>query len=301
MAESGSETRSGIGARLRAGRERMGLTLLQVAEKLHVDAKVIESLEAERFDALGAPVFVKGHLRHYSELIGEQTAKLVELYAGATKSVMPDLTKLPKAAPQSSPSRLAVPALVVLIAFVLLGVVFWVIKALPGASEGAQPRKSSAAIEIPAEPEPIEPEVLTPEVAPPPPPTASSTAGAAAVPVVASSAAAQSEARASAPAPAPAAAKAMEVTLRFASDSWVEVYDAKGERLFYDIGAAESSRTISGTPPFRVTFGNAPGVSVDVNGKPVAVPANAVRGDEAQFTINRAGRIVRARPQTDGG
>ena len=64
MSDTGSDTRSGIGARLRAGRERMGLTLLQVAEKLHVDAKVIESLEAERFDALGAPVFVKGHLRH---------------------------------------------------------------------------------------------------------------------------------------------------------------------------------------------------------------------------------------------
>ena len=72
MVESGSETRSGIGVRLRAGREKMGLTLLQVAEKLHVDAKVVESLESERFDALGAPVFVRGHLRHYAELIGDR-------------------------------------------------------------------------------------------------------------------------------------------------------------------------------------------------------------------------------------
>ena len=89
----------------------------------------------------------------------------------------------------------------------------------------------------------------------------------------------------------------MEVTLKFAADSWVEVYDANGERLFYDIGSAESQRTISGTPPFRVTFGNAPGVSLDVNGKPAAVPANAVTDDQAQFVINRSGRIVRARQQ----
>ncbi len=93
----------------------------------------------------------------------------------------------------------------------------------------------------------------------------------------------------------------MEVTLRFAADSWVEVYDANGEKLFYDVGAADSSRTVSGTPPFRVTVANAPGVSLDVNGKPASVPPNAVKGDEAQFVINRSGRIVRARTQADGG
>jgi cytoskeleton protein RodZ len=87
----------------------------------------------------------------------------------------------------------------------------------------------------------------------------------------------------------------MEVTMRFAADSWVEVYDANGERLFYDIGPADSQRIVSGTPPFRVTFGNAPGVTFDVNGKPAAVPANAVTGDTAHFVINRSGRIVRAR------
>jgi hypothetical protein len=93
----------------------------------------------------------------------------------------------------------------------------------------------------------------------------------------------------------------MELTLRFAADSWVEVYDANGEKLFYDVGAAASSRTVSGTPPFRVHVANAPGVSLDVNGKPATVPANALKGEEAQFVINRSGRIVRARTQADGG
>jgi hypothetical protein len=48
-------------------------------------------------------------------------------------------------------------------------------------------------------------------------------------------------------------------------------------------------------------LGNAPGVTLDVNGKPAAVPASAVRDDSAQFLINRSGRIVRTRSQTDGG
>jgi cytoskeletal protein RodZ len=99
MSETGSEPRSGIGARLRAGRERMGLTLLQAAEKMHVDPKVVESLESERFDALGAVVFVRGHLRRYAELIGESASPMLDLLPGGANPAMPDLTRLPKAAP----------------------------------------------------------------------------------------------------------------------------------------------------------------------------------------------------------
>src|SRR3954470_20698582 len=105
MAETGSDIRSGIGTRLRAGREKMGLTQLQVAEKLHVDSKVIDNLEIERFDALGAPVFVRGHLKHYAELIGEPASELLDLYAAATKPALPDLTKLPKASSDAKPGR----------------------------------------------------------------------------------------------------------------------------------------------------------------------------------------------------
>jgi cytoskeleton protein RodZ len=312
MSESGSDTRSGIGARLRAGRERMGLTQLQAAEKLHVDAKVVESLETENFEALGATVFVRGHLRRYAELIGEQAAQLLEMQGGANKPVLPDLTRLPKAAPPTSTSRMAVPALLVLIGFVLIGVVWWILQSLRSSSD--KPSESSVAHEVPLEPELG---TLTSEVDPGTgepvtgdssgaatraagtpgstapragTPAASNTSNAANAPGAAAPGAAT-------PATPPTRSRAMEVTLKFAADSWVEIYDAKGERLFYDIGSAESQRTISGTPPFRVTFGNAPGVSLDVNGKPAAVPANAVTDDQAQFVINRSGRIVRARPQ----
>ncbi len=343
MAETGSDTRSGIGARLRAGRDKTGLTLLQVAEKLHVDARVVESLESERFDALGAPVFVRGHLKHYAELIGEQPAQLLELYTAATKPAMPDLTRLPKVAPEGRPSRLAVPALVVLIGFVLLGVVWWLVQSISGSSDT---RPKSA-----AQPMTIEPEAAAnsqpPDVAAiaadgnsngtappargrsngaaapagsssskaaPPAGTRASEPAARAVapgavaaqgtPLAQSSAAPGANAAAAATGaatPAPIRGKPMEVTLKFAADSWVEVYDANGEKLFYDIGSADSSRTISGTPPFRVTFGNAPGVTFEVNGKPATVPASAMKDDAAQFVINHSGRIVRARPQADGG
>jgi cytoskeleton protein RodZ len=317
MSESGSETRSGIGARLRAGRERMGLTLLQAAEKLHVDPKVIECLETERFEALGATVFVKGHLKRYAELIGEQ-AQLIEIYNAATKPALPDLTRVPKAAPETKPGRLAVPSLVVLIGFVLIGVVWWVIKSMPDASD---PEAAAAANDERNESEvQVVPETLPPVAYPEQvtsttpmqgtagvgstgastgtPGARTSAPGAAAVGVAADAAAPA----ASTTTPPPAGtSRRMEVKLRFAADSWVEIYDSKGERLFADVGTADSEHTVSGTPPLRVTFGNAPGVSLDVNGKPATVPANLVSNDSAQFTINRSGRIVRARPQADGG
>lgn len=297
MSETGSETRSGIGARLRAGRERMGLTQLQAAEKLHVDAKVIESLEAERFDALGAAVFVRGHLRHFAELVGEQPAQLVEIYAASTQPAAPDLTRLPKAAPATHPSRLAVPALLVLIAFVLIGVVWWILQSVGGAGGAGS---ATAAREVSVEPVTEPPPPVAESVSPQPPAAATPTATAAAPASATASASATSGTAEATPAAAPVRGKPVEVTLHFAADSWVEIYDANGERLFYDIGSADSQRTISGTPPLRVTFGNAPGVTLDVNGKAATVPANVVRDDTAHFVINRSGRIVRARPRPEG-
>ncbi len=304
----GSDIRSGIGARLRSGRERAGLTLLQVAEKLHVDAKVIESLEAERFDALGAPVFVKGHLRHYSELIGEQTGELLDMYSAATKPVLPDLTQLPKVGPASNPRRLVVPALVVLIGIAVVGSVWWVLQNLePGKIVVKTPTAPREVAEtLPADA--VAPDTVLAEGGEPPaaptPAAAVAPMGAAALPAshVVPSSNAPAAPLAQAPAPADAArVQTVDVTLRFASDSWVEVYDANGKRLFYDIGSASSSRKVSGTAPLRVVLGNAPGVTLDVNGKPAAVPAEVVRDETAQFLINRSGRIVRTRSPTDGG
>ena len=59
-----------IGERLRAGRERSGLSIPAAAEKLHLDPKVIEALEADRFAEVGASVYVRGHLKRYADFVG---------------------------------------------------------------------------------------------------------------------------------------------------------------------------------------------------------------------------------------
>jgi len=125
--EVGGEQRCGTGARLRGARERKGLTVLEAAEKLHLDARTLEALEAEDFAALGADVYVRGHLRRYAEFIGESPAELQELYASSTQVAPPDLTRIARSDPGSGAARLVLPALLGLVGFGLLVLLWWVL------------------------------------------------------------------------------------------------------------------------------------------------------------------------------
>jgi hypothetical protein len=79
------------------------------------------------------------------------------------------------------------------------------------------------------------------------------------------------------------------------------VYDASGARLFYDVGAANSVQTLVGTPPLRVVLGNASGVAVEFNGQNKAIVKLSQPDGSVQFSINRSGQVVRAKPVADGG
>jgi cytoskeleton protein RodZ len=89
--------------------------------------------------------------------------------------------------------------------------------------------------------------------------------------------------------------------LHYSADSWTEVYDASGARLFYDVGAANSVQTLMGTPPLRIVLGNASGVAVEFNGRNTPIAKLSHPDGSAQFSINRSGRVVRARSVADGG
>jgi cytoskeleton protein RodZ len=69
---SGAE--SGVGQRLRKAREAAGLTIDEVAAQLKMPARVVQALEDEDWQRLGAPVFVRGQLRSYSRLMGLVTS-----------------------------------------------------------------------------------------------------------------------------------------------------------------------------------------------------------------------------------
>src|SRR5919108_4070976 len=116
-----------VGERLRAGRERAGLSVPAAAEKLHLDNRVIEALEADRFAELGAPVYVRGHLKRYADFVAENGVELVNMYnAREMRQAPPDLTQVPHPERRADPRRLVTPLVVVGSAAVLLAAIWWV-------------------------------------------------------------------------------------------------------------------------------------------------------------------------------
>lgn len=259
----------GIGARLRSARERSRLTIMQAAERLHVDAEVLEALEAENFATLGAPVYVKGHLRHYAELVGESAQALSELYSQGTRVPQPDLTRIPKPAPDHA-GRLVTPAVIVLVGFAMVGAIWW------GLSLTHWQWSTAAARPVPT----------VVRAAPSP---------AALVAVAAKAAAAAVPATKAAPSPPP-----IDVVLAYSADSWTEVYDATGRRLLYGLSSGPATRKIEGVPPLSVILGDASGVTLEVGGRAMPI-SRFVRSDHtARFLIAADGHVLAA-PRKKGG
>jgi cytoskeleton protein RodZ len=92
--------------------------------------------------------------------------------------------------------------------------------------------------------------------------------------------------------PPPDAANAARVVLRFREDSWAEVYDASGTALYRDIAAAGAVHELSGAPPLRLVLGNAAGVGITVNGRNVSLGAALQATPNAQFALDRGGRVT---------
>lgn len=59
----------GCGAFLRDAREKAGLSLQDVGNRLKMPLKVLQALEGEQWSQLGAPVFIRGQLRSYARLL----------------------------------------------------------------------------------------------------------------------------------------------------------------------------------------------------------------------------------------
>jgi cytoskeleton protein RodZ len=276
-----------IGQRLRAGRERAGLSVAASAEKLHLDPKVIEALEADRFTELGASVYVRGHLRRYADFVGEPGAEFVARYAAQRESrpPPPDLTQAPHPERRSDPRRLVTPLLGLSCAAVLALAIWWILSGSKHGPASADVRPTLNADQVAASQEPVV--AANQPVAAPVSATTAAPVAAAQAPALDPAAQARKEDA--------APARSTRLKLELANDSWVEVYDSRGERLFYDVATAGSVQSVEGHPPLRVVLGNSAGVTVEVDGTVRGIPGNAIEGEGARFVVNRSGSLSRAR------
>jgi cytoskeleton protein RodZ len=266
-AAAGPDTPGGM---LRAERERRGYSVQHAAEELHLDTRVIEALEANRFEALGAPVYARGHLRKYATILSLSPATVLARYE-ALGGTPPDPTPIP--AVMAVPVRVErrrvskLPLWIAAAIAIVAGLAWLVFELLQarGASSGATS------------------EVIAPTVQQQPTVNEATTVN---EPVVQ----APAPVAQAVPKTSPPAAGEVRVRLEFTEPSWAEIYDASGKRLMFDMGTPGRVRTVAGVPPLRVNLGLASAVNAQVDDRPIVIPRRAGR-DEAKFVIEADGSV----------
>jgi cytoskeleton protein RodZ len=261
-----------VGATLREARERMGLTVEDVVNRLKFAPRQIRALEEDAFDQLPEGAFLRGFVRSYARLLLLDEAPLLEALPGVqaqeVKPAVQQSVEVPfpgvYSARKSNIMWLAA-ALLVAVALVLFTWLYGHKPAIIHTTRETQP------VQLP---EP--PASAVPSVAPTAPaaPTAPVASVAPTAPV-----AMTREQQPALPASAPDATHPKvkfhvssgtgPVHMIFDEGSWVEVKDKDGNVLMSQINPAGSEQYLDGDPPFAVTIGHTSGVKLFYKGKQI--------------------------------
>lgn len=276
------------GTRLREAREQAGLSIAEVAAQLRLRASVLEAIEREDVDALGAPVFARGYVDGYVRLLG-LPSELVEQFLPRDQVV----TTAPplQSSSRSSRSRYMMDRFarrlvyVALTASIVVPVVLLSTSDhLPAPAELLSPLNAPAVAvtDAPREGETMT-HPLTEEIGPPAPTEQA---------VMASFTPFYSTTRnATTTAVAPSAPVVEGLVLEINGDSWVEVIGADGTRLAHDLLRAGARPSFDPSNVARVLLGNAAAVTVRLNGEKLDISPFR-RANVARFAVSSDGSLI---------
>ncbi|WP_085810675.1 helix-turn-helix domain-containing protein [Sphingomonas sp. TZW2008] len=92
-----------VGDKLRAERERQGMSLEEIAARTRVPLRHLEAIEASNYGALPSPTYAVGFVRAYARALGANEVVLAS-------EVRVEALKAPRAQPQYQPYEIADPA-----------------------------------------------------------------------------------------------------------------------------------------------------------------------------------------------
>ena len=285
-----TEDRSHLGPRLRAAREVRGWSREDVAHRLHVPTTVVADIEAERFERLGAPIYVRGYLSKYAQLVELPMVVVNRVLEGMSEPLLKASTEAPRVVATWERYRVAV-----------IGGVITLAVAIPVLTLVANRGINAPVPQVRSldESELVEPVALAP-----PPPAVASVSGAAsdAVDVGPGSGSGLEFAPEPTPVdpiaaavPAPAEAAPQEPPLmasmtgfttpasdgvhvleaRFREDSWIEIFDADGRVIEQNLVRAGQSRRYESTGAVSIKIGNVGGVDVQADGNAIDLAVHA--------------------------
>jgi cytoskeleton protein RodZ len=290
-----------FGDRLRREREMRGITLDEITESTKISRRHLEALEGEHFDQLPGGVFNKGFVRAYARFLGIDEDRAVADYSTASNEQPEPENKFPLEIhkepnrdlnPRTSnlPLVFAIAALV----GVLVGYGFWV-KSKPHTSAPVESARQSAPANTTTEPQSNAPA--------PPPVTASSPelTKDSAQPAATKQAPAQSAASSrpaeprreavpaeSVDAAASGKAGAFFVQVKAKEDSWVSIV-ADGKSVMQRVLPADKHKNIRAGKTLVLRTGNAGGIEVSFNGRPLGALGN--ENEPRTLTFNASGLV----------
>ncbi|MDX1454313.1 MAG: DUF4115 domain-containing protein [Gammaproteobacteria bacterium] len=317
------------GEALKRERESHDLTLGQVAMSLHVAEAMLAALERDEYASLGAPVFVKGHIRNYAKLLDMEAAPLVAAYEASQHPSEPGLVKRSAEGPSMAPGVglgwLRVVGGILLLVLLIGSAGWWYYNhdAMPAESQedisqgmlpavdrleepavaadvaGAEPAggDSEPVSGSPAGPD-KDPETVSPaedadanalgrETGRQPAANSRqlSSNNASTVERPSESNTADNVAPAVTEQQAEADGVQRTIELAFDEECWVEIYDSNGKALLYDLQTAGSRRVVTAEGAVRIFLGNAPAVSIMVDGEEFDLADYTRRDNTARFGI----------------
>lgn len=279
------------GERLAAARREQKIVLADIAKELHISEPKVEALERNEFEALGAPVFAKGYMRKYAQLVRLDADEILSDYAELTAALdtQPVIKVRPRPRREMSPG----PWIAVIVIIIAAVSAYWVFTQRPSLLGIGQPgqQQTPAAIEQLEDSAP-DVDAVTSEAA--------ADAAESAAPSVTDDRVDEQAvvpqqttveaAEPAAPAAAPASASTlptngqMQLLLTYSGDCWTEISDATGRRLYFGLGSDGRTVELSGTAPFDVLLGNANNVNLQVNGSTYVIDSIDRLG-RARFSV----------------
>lgn len=296
-----------LGRALREARERQQLSLEQIAADLRIEPHLLEALEQDRLADLGAPVFAKGYLKQYGQRLGLRYEDLLSSYYDQVEPQ--DMPIAPSRSIKLRDERQILMWLISGLALALLAVllfVWWVNEPQGTGLFGRSPVPAAGQSTAPiAATVPSRAQSPLPASAPPgagpsgAPLTAKADATSSGDQARSSSNAATSgpQTRSGTPleqqtrvasADSGAPADRIRIQLRFDADSWTEITDGNGERLYYGLARAGAQSSFDAVAPVAVLLGNADGVHLRVDGHQHPIPQAVRQGNVARFTLGSA-------------
>ena len=303
-------TTGSLGTRLRAGREALGLSATEAATKLRVSLTIIEAIERDDLDRLGAPVYARGYLSSYARLVGLP----IVVVSNAMQNQRDDPAPQLQSASNVSHGRFLVDrytrraASIVLTASIVVPVIWLAteerlpvqpvtlrsLQLVPAGTEVSQPQGTShvdaAFVGPPAELAGVASKRSISSISMPNTVEPDMAVVASFAPFMSGRSELRSESASEAPSSSEEVADNDGWLLRFRGDSWVEITDHDGNRLEFGVVRAGSEKRYSSARLAKVALGNASVVEVIREGQPLQL-APFQRANVARFAVSSGGEL----------